>query len=467
MNQSLSKNTLFIIGFLFFCIAESIFLIASLNEDFLLIKILLNYLFILAIVPLFYEKMNQGKIDLFSPLAIFSFFYLLLFGIRSIDLLIFGQDLIQEAEKYYVQTLFYAIVGLHFFQIGYFSILGRLIFTKKLLIEYKWSSTRLKILLISYSLISIISFSIIIKLSGGFSYYFQNIHAAMINITTGSALFFMGVLLIEIPLLIWFFNILENKKNLILFSGYFLLVIFLFFSLGERGHLISLIISLLVIYHYARKKLNLLFLISTVGAFIIFLTLYGQYRELTKENHLIKKAGFDSKIKLETIYHYSMYEFDQLIRVKDIVENTPDKISFQYGKTFINLLLKPIPSRIWENKPQGAGVLVTKNLYPKHFSAHVSVAPSLLGELYLNFHLIGVITGFFIFGIIVRALYEFLQNNKNHKNAILIYAFVLPFIYSELRGDFAVVTSFLIFKFIFLVIAITYITRKQIINLDV
>lgn len=461
MNEGLKKYHQFLKWFLAFIIIETVLLTVSLNKDFFLSKILINYLFILAIVPFIHEKIKYGKIDLFSPLAIFSSFYLLLFGFRAVDLLIFRPEDFRADEKFYIYSLSYAIIGLHFFQLGYFSTCCRFLIKNRTDIKVAWSSHKLKLIFILYTMVSLISFLIIVKLAGGFSFYFKNIHASMIKITTGSAFFFMAVLLIEIPLLIWYCNVLESRKNALTFVLYLALVLSLFFLLGERGHVLALIISLVAVYNYSKRKLNWKLLLPISVAFLLFLSLYGQYREFSKYNNSIKRLGFNAKIGLETVYHSVMSDFDQLIRLKDIIKYTPEQIDFQLGKTFLNLFLKPIPSRIWEEKPQGAGVIVTKNLYPKHFEAKVSIAPSLVGEFYLNFHIIGIILGMCLFGMVSRLFFELLQHNKGNKNVMLLYAILLPFIYSELRGDFAVVTSFLIFKLFFLFLALHLITEKR------
>ena len=167
------------------------------------------------------------------------------------------------------------------------------------------------------------------------------------------------------------------------------------------------------------------------------------------------------KLGLAFTYKKVVENFDQLIRVKDIVKYVPEKLEYQYGKTFFNLLLKPIPSRIWPEKPQGAGYYVTKSLYPKHFAANASIATSLLGELYLNFHIIGIVFGMFVFGFVVSGLYKFLVLNSPNFYAVILYSLCFPYFFSELRGDFAVVTSFWIFELIFLIIALNYVSKKE------
>ena len=460
MENTRVKYTSFLFWFFLIIVFETIILLKIVDEELLLFKLLLNYLFLIAVIPLIFEKINKGCIDPFSPFTVFTFFYLLLFGMTAFDLLIFNPDIIRKDEKFYNLALFYSIIGLHFFQIGYHTKIGKLILNKKKIPD-KWSVTRIKVLLILYSIISILSFMIMITISGGFSFYFSNIQNAMLNIVSGSAVFFMSVLLVKIPLVIWFYFILVNKKLSLFFLLFFIIVLFLFISLGERGHLIGLIISLLTCYHYVKNRVKILPLAVFGVILALFLVVSGQYREFTAYGYKIKKAGFNVKLNFPAMYHKLMNDFDQLIRVKDIIKKVPDQLDFQFGKTFFNLMFKPIPSRIWAEKPQGGGYVVTKYLYPSHFAAKASVAPSLLGELYINFHIIGVISGMFLFGVLCNGLFLLLKKKYHNKNFIVFYALFLPGIFGQLRGDFAVVSSFHIFNLCFLIIALNYITIRN------
>lgn len=458
MDNSLKSYTSFLVWFFILLVFESVVLLRIFGEDLFLFKLLVNYLFVLTAIALIFEKANKRALDPFSPLLIFSFFYLLLFGFRSLDLLTFRQSVIQDDQRYYIYALVYAILGLHFFYIGYFSKLGTLLFKNIKPVPKKWSNARFKIMLISYTLLSLFSFIIILKLSGGTSYYFRNIRDAMVSITAGKTIFFMLVLLIKIPLLIWFCSLVDRRRFSFSFLLYAGLAAFLLISLGERGHFISLLVSMMVCYNYLNKKVRLVSIFSVLLVLLSFLVILGQYRDFTERNYRIKKAGFNVRIGIAATYNYFIGHFDQLRHVKDVIKHVPDNLDFQYGKTFANLLVKPIPSAIWEGKPRGAGKIITESLYPKAQSLNVRIAPSLLGELYLNFHLAGVIAGMFLFGVFCKALYSLLIRSYESKNMVLLYAFSLPFVLSELRGDFSVVTSFLIFNLLCLVAALKYVT---------
>ncbi len=461
MNDALRKYYQFLKWFLLFIIFEAVILISIINSELFIFKVLLNYLFVLALVPIIIEKVKKGRIDIFSPLIIFEFFYLLLFGVPALDLVFLKPETIIQDKHFYSLALTYIVVGLHFFQIGYFSRFGSLLIKKKVISSRDWSIKKIKRLAIIFSLISTLLFFIVFKMSGGVAAYFMNIKHAMVNITTGSSFLFMGIILVKIPLLLWFCYNLKNNRFTFSFYIFLLFVIFLLMSLGERGPFMFLFVSMLVCYHYAKRQVNF-FLIVTIGlCLLMFLTVYIQYRELTGKN--INFQNINRHISFFNIKTYTNFiiNFDQLERVKDMTKYVPERLDFQYGKTFFNLIFKPIPSRIWAEKPQGAGTVATKALYPNVFAAKVVFAPSIIGELYLNFHVIGIILGMIIFGIFLKMLHTMLIRKSENKNFIILYAILTPEILGQIRGDFAVVSSWLIFHLVFLYLALKFVTIKK------
>ena len=464
MNDDLKKFYLFLKWFFIIILVETAILINLVYTDLLLIKLLINYLFLAGIIPLIYERIYKGRVDIFSPLAVFTFFYLLLFGVRAVDLIAFNKDAVMNEERFYTLAILFAIVGLHSFHVGYFSKIGASLFKKGMKAEKVWEVSRLKIILIWFSVISVLSFLLIVKLSGGFYSYFGNIRNAMVNVTTGKTIVFMMVLLVQIPLIIWFCYLLKNNSNKTLFIIYLLFASLLLISLGERGHFITLIISLVICWHYIKKRIRFVQVFTLSFLLITFLIIYGKYRDFTEQDLKIKRQGFVLKLSLKQGYRYFVGHFDQVRYFKDVVKSVPDELNFQYGKTLANLLLKPIPSLVWKEKPQGAGRVITKSIYPKANSLGVTVAPSILAELYLNFHIIGIILGMLIFGIISKALYKILLDNPGNNNIIVVYAICMPYFFGELRGDFSVVTSFLIFKLLFLFIALKFISPEGLFN---
>ena len=305
MNDSLKQNFLFIKWFFVFILFETVFLLISYNYDFFGYKALINYLLVLLISPIIYEKTAKGKVDIFSPIVIVIFFYFVIFVLVSSDLLFFRSDELRSDEKFYTYTVFYAIISFHAFILGYYSNLSK-IFLKLRVNKFKnVSNKRVVIVTCLYSLISFLSFFLIIKASGGFSYYVENIKGSMVNLITGSAFLYMGVILIKIPLLIGLFIILKKGKLPFSYILFFLFSSILLILLGERGHFVFLIISMLVIYHYTKKRLRLIPASMFALLLYLFLVMYGQYREFgfQKQNKIDAKKNY--KLGKSTISLYA------------------------------------------------------------------------------------------------------------------------------------------------------------------
>ena len=458
MEKSFKIQYEFLKWFLIFVILEAAIFVNLINCELFVFKLLLNYLFILALLPIIYEKLRKNTIDIFSPLVVFTAVYLILFFLRALDLLIFQKKVIIEDEKFYVVSLIFSIIGLHFFHVGYFSNLGYAIYQKRKIFNWKWSIKKLKKITFVYSFISIFSLFLIIRLSGGILYHIRNLRESLVNVTSNTTILVLFVIIVKIPLIIWFSELIDRKKIPLFFYLYFIFVMIILLLIGERGPFAFLVLSVFVCYHYIKNKVRPISILGIIVMILLFLFAYGQYRDFTQQ--VSKGTNFKLKLKPELIYHYIISHFDQINHFKDIIKYTPDKVDFQYGKTYLNFLVKPIPSLVWENKPQGAGRIVTRYIYPKAYNLNVTFAPSILGELYINFHLIGIIVGMFLFGLMIKILHIFLNNNLVSKNAIVVYSICVPSIIVELRGDFNVFTTFFLFELIFLIVALRYISTK-------
>jgi hypothetical protein len=91
-----------------------------------------------------------------------------------------------------------------------------------------------------------------------------------------------------------------------------------------------------------------------------------------------------------------------------LVEETPDRVPFQYGKTFEFLLYAMIPRVIFPEKPmaQEANVWFAKEygLLDAEIAKRTMIGVSHLGEVYLNFGFFGIPPIFFLFGFVVRRI---------------------------------------------------------------
>ncbi len=113
-----------------------------------------------------------------------------------------------------------------------------------------------------------------------------------------------------------------------------------------------------------------------------------------------------------------------LAKTSHVINHVPDPLEFQYGKTIAIWAIAPIPRAIYPSKPLiHSGPIIGTTIYGTKTSG---VPPGLIGEMYWNFHLAGVIVGMFILGLLLRAMYEVYWNSNSEKSVLIpIYLFSL------------------------------------------
>jgi len=198
--------------------------------------------------------------------------------------------------------------------------------------------------------------------------------------------------------------------------------IFLWFLLwGHKSLLLSFFIGSIVTYHYYIRKIK----IKTIFVFLIVLVvliasvsyyrIYGieSSRWINKISESNSNFDFLFIPAIERSYHFDML----LIIVNEV--NSIDKL--RLGSTLTELLWFFIPRAWWNNKPRSFGYTFGLEFLNPSIYYNTSYSVPLVGELFLNFHIIGVILGFFLFGILMRAFYSGLLFIKT-KIATIVYA---------------------------------------------
>jgi len=238
---------------------------------------------------------------------------------------------------------------------------------------------------------------------------------------------------------IYFLNKKESKKILILLV---LITLSIDLFLGTRSSFIyGFLLPLLIVTNniYKKIRLNQLLVISV----IIVITIGLVYRTISRDQFFQSNLHQSiSEILIKNMqsfpkFFWGGFEASSLDGAIDIIRKYPQEAEFLNGLTLVSGLVSPVPRIIWENKPRGgANYIYTNTFYPTFYGQIRSeYSVSFLGELYMNFGIIGVWLGFGIFGLFMGFLYNFLIIKGRESIFILIYSVVVSRTYSLLRGD--------------------------------
>ncbi len=104
-----------------------------------------------------------------------------------------------------------------------------------------------------------------------------------------------------------------------------------------------------------------------------------------------------------------------------ILHRTGDTLPFQWGGSLLDLVTFWIPRALWTAKPDSFGLQFPALYMPDmHWGAMTYVTTSLPGELYLNFHVAGVLAGSFLLGVAMRVSSRLARSGPG---ALLLWAY--------------------------------------------
>ena len=86
-----------------------------------------------------------------------------------------------------------------------------------------------------------------------------------------------------------------------------------------------------------------------------------------------------------------------------LVDRVPEAYPYQYGKTVVSILWAPVPKSVWPEKPPvRLGPVISPAVFGFDVDRRTGDPPGLVGELWLNGGVIGVIIGMVAFGALLR-----------------------------------------------------------------
>ena len=396
---------------------------------------------VLAVVP-WLTRLGR-RMDIFEPVLFISALFLVIFFLRPIQILYdpdASTNFMPDDPKLFQEVVLLGTLGLFCFYAGYGSRMGAVVSRKLPVFRRRWQDDRTMRVTVIYTLVGIAGYSIGAARSGGFGLFLSTLRGRKLLGETGSWSIASLLLLVGVAMVIVGTQYFATRRH----KGWFAISVVLALTsgllLGSRSQVLVPLLTLLVILYYVRRpKLGRVSpRVMIVIGVCVAIGLVFALGQVTTRMHLARGGDFSDLsavgLFVENIGRRLMDEFQQFdwfVITLDLTSSS--ELPIQRGKTFLEFFTRFVPRAIWPAKPQPISFRIT-TMVGGASAGHPS---TILGELYLNFKVPGVIVGMAVFGVLLRAMYAYLQSNRENAAAILLYAYTFASLHRFFTRTFA------------------------------
>ena len=451
--------------------------------------ILTIFIFFVLFIPVFYLVVLRRQ-SILQPITVFS---IVAFGYvsGSIYLLTGGQSgpfsyrLTELNFPHFVESLLYILVGVSCFQVGYLVTLKGKVRSKvasrktsqlenRVEPNYKIESSKLNFAIVLLTIMGLAGYYLFVSSSGGLSFLFQNIIFRNQLRTTEYYRLLFGFA--QTANWLWFASDEQATTKPLYWIHYFINLLCLI-SLGNRGITILFVVFLLILselrqsgntvsnarYLYQRFSKLFLFVIVFFSIGLGVLAWRRASIQAVRGNEFTVasiRENFVSLLDSEQLVNFlaGAGNLASIEAVATIVEAVPEKVPLLWGQSFYWLLLSPIPRVIWPDKPTTLGIVLKRILLDPNAEGG-GVPPSWIGDLFLNFHVVGVVIGCLFFGFLAARTYRYFLTNRHRFFVQVFYVnFLVYFVFNLTKTEFR--TAVVRFLGFFASLALAYLISR-------
>jgi hypothetical protein len=191
--------------------------------------------------------------------------------------------------------------------------------------------------------------------------------------------------------------------------------------LGQRGTFPSVVVGVLVMFHYHRVRvpallfLALAFIAITIGN----ITLAWRTLPTDEKRQFDFMAEASDPTALLASHESERQRFSGLAL---IMSEFPENHPYPLGESWAPIIALPIPRWLWKGKVEHFEWQDNRIIY--RLGGPPMPAP-FVGALYANLSWLGIVIGMVLFGAFHRGLYEWLLANPKDQNIVLLYSLIL------------------------------------------
>ena len=206
------------------------------------------------------------------------------------------------------------------------------------------------------------------------------------------------------------------------------------FLQGDRSKSVFFIVVILMILNGWNAKIKKMYIFVAILLVPILVVAPRVYRQSQGDISRIGEAAFSIENIAET---FTKEDTAMAPTLAILLDNLGTNIPYQYGKSYINLVAKPVPRALWPGKPLEFDTQLMIILFPTYAASGVGFAFSAISEPLVNFGLIGVVVFFIGIGIFNRRNHEKLISEKT-SISIFLNSWLAGFMFVLIRGNLSV-----------------------------
>jgi oligosaccharide repeat unit polymerase len=404
------------------------------SEPSLLHFLLVVSLFTIVTVPL-YQYVKRGRRDLFEPIYLAAFVFLLMFWYRSVYVLMWGSDLLGDPPfppdilRAWNTSWLYLLLAIVLFYKSYYSRLGAQAARAFAPLPGQWDLGRAYAGIGILFAVGLAALLILVRQFGSLTSYLFLKSEVFSTLGTGPLVLFEQCLALSMQVAYTVLIARRSRRAQIIFALVALPAIIAQAVQGIKGAFLFMFLSLLMLRHYVVRPIRLrsVFLLALVGILLVF----PAFTALRQASDLVSyQQGWEDYLDPVRVLDIATQRFSGIEALVFIIRDTPRVMNYQFGKTYLSVLVSWIPREVWPEKPiLGFGQVFTP-IYLGHVFAPggTTYAPTIFGEAYVNFHVVGIILVAVLGGIFLRAFHEYLIVRNGNLSGIFIYAVTLPYV---------------------------------------
>jgi oligosaccharide repeat unit polymerase len=186
----------------------------------------------------------------------------------------------------------------------------------------------------------------------------------------------------------------------------------------RRTFILWAMLSIFVMYFLSKEKRPRLTAIAMFGlALFMALQLAISYRPYL---HLGSTTADLGEVELEAANSVASQEGDEFDSFLAIVNLYPEYFDYDYFGIYLRMPLHPIPRLLWADKPPLFNASWDAFLFQSGITWGAS--ESLVGDLYVQLGVIGVIIGMVFSGVLWRFVYAYLMKAPDRRFMQLVFA---------------------------------------------